>query len=83
MASFHVFYSCLHRDALLVPIIDCLTSFFSGFVIFTVLGFMAHDKGADIKDVATDGKYAVQILYYSIYMVLNIISVGETSPSPR
>ena len=44
-----------HRDALIVPLIDWLTSFFSGFVIFTVLGAMAKAKGVEVADVATGG----------------------------
>lgn len=44
------------RDALIVPLIDCLTSFFSGFVIFTVLGAMAKAKGVEVADVAQGGE---------------------------
>ncbi len=41
---------------MIVPIINCLTSFYAGFVIFSVLGYMANQKGVEVKDVATDGK---------------------------
>lgn len=43
------------RDALIVPIVDCLTSFFAGFVIFAVLGFMANQKGTTVEEVARGG----------------------------
>ena len=52
-----------HRDALIVPLIDCLTSFFSGFVIFTVLGAMAKAKGVEVADVATGGINVYSIVY--------------------
>ena len=35
---------------------DSLTSVYVGFVIFAVLGYMAHDRGTDIESVATQGK---------------------------
>lgn len=44
------------RDTFLVPIINCLTSFYAGFVIFSVLGFMAYAKGTTVEDVATGGR---------------------------
>ncbi len=45
----------LNRDALLIPTINCGTSIYAGFVIFSVLGYMANEKGQKIEDVATDG----------------------------
>ncbi|KAH7958668.1 hypothetical protein HPB49_004083 [Dermacentor silvarum] len=42
------------KDALVTSIINCLTSFLAGFVIFSVLGYMAHVLQKDIGDVATD-----------------------------
>ena len=49
--------SCpLARDALIVPLMNCGTSVFAGLVIFSVLGFMAHESGVDIKDVVTQGR---------------------------
>ncbi|WAR09809.1 S6A14-like protein [Mya arenaria] len=43
------------RDALMVPVINCLTSFFAGFVIFSTLGFMAHQKGFSIVETVLTG----------------------------
>lgn len=63
MSSFNKFDNFCLRDALIVPCIDCLTSFFSGFVIFTVLGFMANAKGVDVKDVATGGSGLAFVVY--------------------
>jgi hypothetical protein len=36
-------------------LVNCFTSFFSGFVIFTYLGFMSHKQGVPISSVATEG----------------------------
>lgn len=43
------------RDSVMVPLINCLTSFYAGFVIFASLGFMAHNKGVPVPDVAAGG----------------------------
>ncbi|NXT89913.1 SC6A4 protein, partial [Anhinga rufa] len=44
----------LSRDALVTSTVNCLTSFLSGFVIFTVLGYMAEMRDMEVEDVARD-----------------------------
>jgi Sodium:neurotransmitter symporter family len=44
-----------YRDSLIVPIVNVLTSFYAGFVIFSVLGYMAVTKNVEVKDVAAGG----------------------------
>lgn len=44
------------RDCIVTTAVNCFTSFFSGFVIFTYLGFMSHKQGVHISAVATEGK---------------------------
>ena len=44
------------RDAILTSSVNCVTSFFSGFAIFAVLGYMSNKLQRPIEDVATDGK---------------------------
>ena len=36
---------------------NAATSLLAGFVIFSVLGYMAYIKGVDIKDVTAQGAY--------------------------
>lgn len=45
----------IFRDCLVTTLVNCFTSFFSGFVIFTYLGFMSHKQGVPISSVATEG----------------------------
>lgn len=53
----------LRRDALLTSLINSATSFVAGFVIFSVLGYMARASGKSIQDVATEGPGLVFIVY--------------------
>jgi solute carrier family 6 dopamine transporter-like protein 3 len=48
---------------LLTSCINSLTSFISGFVIFSVLGYMSEKLGKDISEVATEGPGLVFIVY--------------------
>uniref|UniRef100_A0A673N3S9 Transporter n=1 Tax=Sinocyclocheilus rhinocerous TaxID=307959 RepID=A0A673N3S9_9TELE len=62
-ASYNKFDNNCYRDAILTSTINCITSFFSGFAIFSVLGYMAHQHQVNIKDVATEGAGLVFIIY--------------------
>lgn len=44
----------LNSDAIVTSLVNCLTSFVSGFVIFTVLGYMAEMRKVEVEDVAKD-----------------------------
>ncbi|XP_020625267.1 sodium- and chloride-dependent taurine transporter-like [Orbicella faveolata] len=52
-----------YRDSILFTLFNSGTSFFGGFLIFSVLGFMAKNQGVDIKDVATSGAGLAFIVY--------------------
>uniref|UniRef100_A0A8C0IFU7 Solute carrier family 6 member 4 n=1 Tax=Bubo bubo TaxID=30461 RepID=A0A8C0IFU7_BUBBB len=54
LASYNHFHNNCYRDALVTSVVNCLTSFLSGFVIFTVLGYMAEMRDVEVEDVARD-----------------------------
>ncbi|KAJ7311863.1 hypothetical protein JRQ81_006178 [Phrynocephalus forsythii] len=62
-ASYNKFDNNCYRDALMTSTINCVTSFISGFAIFSILGYMAHEYKVGIQDVATEGPGLVFILY--------------------
>ena len=43
------------RDAILIPVINCMTSFFAGFVVFSVVGFLAYTADLPVSEVITSG----------------------------
>ncbi|XP_045505160.1 sodium-dependent noradrenaline transporter-like [Colias croceus] len=62
-ASYNTFHNNCYRDCLITTLVNCFTSFFSGFVIFTYLGFMSHKQGVPISSVATEGPGLVFQVY--------------------
>lgn len=54
-ASFNKYNNNCYRDCLITVSVNSLTSFYSGFVIFTYLGYMATSMNKEIENVASEG----------------------------
>ncbi|XP_044259758.1 sodium-dependent dopamine transporter [Tribolium madens] len=62
-ASYNKYHNNVYKDAILTSVINSATSFIAGFVIFSVLGYMAHAAGCSIQEVATEGPGLVFVVY--------------------
>ncbi|XP_062845439.1 sodium-dependent noradrenaline transporter [Trichomycterus rosablanca] len=90
-ASYNKFDNNCYRDAMLTSTINCITSFFSGFAIFSVLGYMAHKHNVSVSEVATEGAGLVFIIYpeaistlpgstfFSIFFFIMLLTLGIDS----
>ena len=63
MASFNKFNNNCHRDAILVAFVNCGTSVFAGFVVFSYLGYMADQTGQKVEEVVKSGPALAFIVY--------------------
>lgn len=62
-ASYNKFHNNVYRDAVMTSAINSATSFLAGFVIFSVLGYMAKRLDVDVRDIAAEGPGLVFIVY--------------------
>ncbi|KAK3523940.1 hypothetical protein QTP70_016751 [Hemibagrus guttatus] len=63
LGSYNTYKTNSYRDSIWLCVLNSCTSFVAGFVVFSVLGFMAEKLGADIEDIAQPGPGLAFITY--------------------
>uniref|UniRef100_A0A3P8VC00 Transporter n=1 Tax=Cynoglossus semilaevis TaxID=244447 RepID=A0A3P8VC00_CYNSE len=63
LGSFNKHRNNCYRDCFWLCLLNSGTSFFAGFVVFSVLGFMAHKQGVTVDNVADSGPGLAFIVY--------------------
>uniref|UniRef100_A0A1I8JIY4 Sodium-and chloride-dependent GABA transporter 2 n=1 Tax=Macrostomum lignano TaxID=282301 RepID=A0A1I8JIY4_9PLAT len=62
-ASYNKFNNNVYKDALITSAVNCMTSFLSGFVVFAIIGYLAHKRKEDVRQVISDDQGLVFTVY--------------------
>ena len=50
----------------MIPLLNCLTSFFAGFVIFSYMGYLSFITGQDIQNIVQAGKKSFSVYFIQL-----------------
>uniref|UniRef100_A0A4W3JGP9 Transporter n=1 Tax=Callorhinchus milii TaxID=7868 RepID=A0A4W3JGP9_CALMI len=78
MASYNKFNNNILRDTLIVALTNSATSIFAGFVVFSAIGYMAHQHHMPVEDIATDGPGLVFVVYPEAFVTMPIAPMWAT-----
>lgn len=72
LSSYNRFNNNCLFDSILVSVLDCLTSVLAGLVIFSIIGYMAHELHQDVSATATEGAGLAFVVYPEVVTKLPV-----------
>ncbi|XP_003701757.1 sodium- and chloride-dependent glycine transporter 1 [Megachile rotundata] len=75
LSSYNKFTNNCYKDSLIVAVSNIGTSFFAGFVIFSVIGFLAHELDVPVASVVDQGAGLAFIVYPEVVARLPVAPV--------
>lgn len=75
LSSYNKFDNDCYKDSLIVAVSNICTSFFAGLVIFSVIGFLAHELKEDVSKVVDQGAGLAFIVYPEVVARLPIAPI--------
>ncbi|XP_062131358.1 LOW QUALITY PROTEIN: sodium- and chloride-dependent glycine transporter 1 [Drosophila sulfurigaster albostrigata] len=75
LSSYNKFSNNCYKDSLIVAFCNIATSFFAGLVIFSIIGFLAHELDVEVKKVVDQGAGLAFIVYPEVVTRLPISPV--------
>ncbi|XP_012219206.1 sodium- and chloride-dependent glycine transporter 1 [Linepithema humile] len=75
LSSYNKFTNNCYKDSLIVAISNIGTSFFAGLVIFSVIGFLAHELDVPVASVVDEGAGLAFIVYPEVVARLPVAPV--------
>ncbi|XP_065313914.1 sodium-dependent proline transporter-like isoform X2 [Gordionus sp. m RMFG-2023] len=91
ISSYNSFHHDIYRDGMIVGLLNSGTSIFAGSVVFSIIGFMAHDQDTSVDKVIHSGLGLAFVAYptaisrlawspfWSVIFFLMLISIGLDS----
>ncbi|XP_063978834.1 sodium- and chloride-dependent glycine transporter 1-like isoform X2 [Diachasmimorpha longicaudata] len=75
LSSYNKFDNNCYKDSLIVAVSNIGTSFFAGLVIFSVIGFLAHELGVPVASVVDQGAGLAFIVYPEVVARLPVAPI--------
>ncbi|XP_037918246.1 sodium- and chloride-dependent glycine transporter 1 [Hermetia illucens] len=75
LSSYNKFTNNCYKDSLIVAVSNIATSFFAGLVIFSIIGFLAHELDVEVKKVVDQGAGLAFIVYPEVVTRLPVSPV--------